>query len=84
MNMKMKRELQQWNVQEVFGARVRQRRRQLKLSQEALGKAAEVDRSNLSRIERGIDNPALVTITRIANALRMPLSRLLREERIDS
>lgn len=43
------------------------------LSQEALAFAAEVDRTYVSQLERGIANPSLLILFRIAKALKAEL-----------
>ena len=49
-----------------FGASVRARREELDLSQEELGFRSELDRTYISGIERGVRNPTLKIIGRIA------------------
>ena len=53
-------------------------RTQRGLSQEVLSGLAGVARSHLAMIENGSKNPSVDTLWRIANALDMPLSELLR------
>lgn len=61
-----------------FGAAVRARREELELSQEELGiRAGEMDRSYISDIERGVRNPTLKIIGRLAKALSTRASKLL-------
>lgn len=61
-----------------FGAAVRARREELQLSQEQLGiRAGEMDRTYVSGIERGVRNPTLKIVGRLAKALGTPPSRLL-------
>ena len=60
-----------------FGAAVRARREELDLSQEELGFRSELDRTYISGIERGVRNPTLKIIGRIAKALGIRPSRLL-------
>jgi len=60
-----------------FGAAVRARREELDLSQEELGFRSELDRTYISGIERGVRNPTLRIIGRLAKALGTPASRLL-------
>lgn len=43
------------------------------LSQEALALAAGVDRTYVSQLERGIANPSLLILWRLADALKMDL-----------
>ena len=52
-----------------FGAAVREAREAQGHSQEDLGFEAELDRTYVSGIERGVRNPTLRTILRIARAL---------------
>jgi transcriptional regulator with XRE-family HTH domain len=47
------------------------------LSQEALALAAEVDRTYVSQLERGIANPSLLILYRIAVVLDVPVVALL-------
>lgn len=47
------------------------------ISQEKLALLAEVDRSYVGRIERGDNNVAVLTLTRLADALEMPVARLM-------
>jgi DNA-binding XRE family transcriptional regulator len=56
-------------VQAALGARVRTRRVELCLSQEALANAAGLHRTYVGSVERGERNVALVNIVRIAAAL---------------
>ncbi len=58
---------------------VRSRRAELKLSQEALADAAEIDRTYASQIERGIANPSLEVLCKLSLALDISLSQLLGE-----
>ena len=60
-----------------FGAAVRARRERLGLSQEEFAHRADLERSYVSGIERGVRNPTLRAITRLAKALRTKPSKLL-------
>jgi transcriptional regulator with XRE-family HTH domain len=64
-------------VKQRFGAQVRARRRALKLSQEALGDRADLHRTYVSQLERGLRNVALCNIVRLAQALETTPSELL-------
>jgi len=57
---------------------VRTARRARGLSQEKLAELSDLDPTLISRIERGLGNPALGTLLRIATALGADLSTLLR------
>ena len=56
-------------VQEHFGGRVRELRKQKGLSQEALALACDLDRTYVGGVERGERNISLVNIQKIAEAL---------------
>ncbi len=62
---------------ESVGARIRRRRRELKLSQSELGAAAGINQGYLSAIERGLANPRRRTIDALAVALDTPQGVLL-------
>lgn len=53
----------------VFGERVRDARLALGLSQESIADLAEMHVTNFGKIERGVANPSLHTIVRIAVVL---------------
>jgi len=61
----------------VFAARMRERRNELGLSQEALAHECGLDRTYISGCERRLRNPSLISVERIANALEIPASALL-------
>jgi transcriptional regulator with XRE-family HTH domain len=62
----------------LLGARIRSLRAQRRLSQEALADLAAIDRSYMSGVERGLRNISVLHAVRIANALEVSLSELLR------
>lgn len=47
------------------------------LSQEKLAADAEVDRTYVSRMERGLENPTVGVLDRLAEALHFPISEFL-------
>ena len=53
---------------------IKQSRRLLGLTQEALALQAEVDRTYVSQLERGIANPSILILHRISMVLGMDLS----------
>jgi CheY-like chemotaxis protein/DNA-binding XRE family transcriptional regulator len=65
-------------VMKCFGKAVRHYRNKLGFSQEALADRAQLDRSYMSQIERGIKNATLNSIWRISLALEVHPSELLR------
>jgi len=61
-----------------FGKAMRQRRHKLGVSQEAFADLCGLDRTYVGGIERGERNVALVNIEKIARALKLSLSELMR------
>lgn len=62
-----------------FGERVRFFRTQKELSQEQLAELASVHRTYIGMIERAEKNITLVNIEKIAKALKIDISNLLKE-----
>lgn len=60
-----------------LGSTVRALRRQRGLSQEALADLADIDRSYMSGIERGLRNISVLHVARLATALQVPLGDLI-------
>ena len=58
--------------------RVKQLRRELGLTQEALALETGVDRTFVSQIERGVGNPSLRTICKIADRLGIHAGALIK------
>jgi transcriptional regulator with XRE-family HTH domain len=56
---------------DLFGQNVRKHRTEKGFSQEALAEKADLDPTYISGIERGVRNPSLLSIVRIAKALGM-------------
>ncbi|MDZ8239240.1 MAG: helix-turn-helix transcriptional regulator [Nostoc sp. ChiQUE01a] len=65
------------NINQRFGKAVRKRRREMDLSQEDLAERAELHRTYVSTLERGLVNPTLETIEKVAAALEISISDLL-------
>ena len=59
-----------------FGLVVKALRKERKLSQEALAAEAGLDRAFLSQVETGRKQPSLLTIFRLAGALKLDVSEL--------
>lgn len=59
-----------------FGLRLRSLRLANGLSQEQLGMLAQLDRTYISGIERGVRNVGVINIFRIAQALKIPPTEL--------
>jgi len=58
----------------LFGKAVRQRREKLELSQEKLAEKADLHRTYVGDIERGVRNPTIRSIVKIVRALDISLS----------
>ena len=65
------------DIRRRVGLNVKQYRKKRGLSQEGLALECGVHRTYVSGVERGIRNPTVVVLERIARALDEPLSRLL-------
>lgn len=63
----------------IFGIVLQKYRFKLDISQEELAFRAEVDRTFVSRIERGIRQPTISTIIGLSKALEISASELIRE-----
>ena len=63
---------------EVFASRLREERLRLGISQEELAHRAELDRTYISACERRLRNPSLKSVEKIAIALSVDPSQLLR------
>lgn len=59
---------------------IKQSRRRLGLSQEALALQAEVDRTYVSQLERGVSNPSILILHRISVVLGMDMTISLRRK----
>ncbi|TDU31865.1 helix-turn-helix protein [Panacagrimonas perspica] len=63
-------------IEQRFGRVIREQRAQKGWSQERLAEAAHLNRSYLGEIERGEVAASLVTVAKLAEALRLSLSVL--------
>lgn len=66
------------DIQQIVGRNVRQARQSVGLSQEALADKARIDRTYVSGVERGVRNPTVTIIARLAEALGVAAADLLR------
>lgn len=64
------------DLRPAFGQRLRELRRQLKLSQEEVAHRARVHVTYLSDLERGMQTPTLDVVNRLAKALKVTLAEL--------
>jgi transcriptional regulator with XRE-family HTH domain len=69
----------QIDAKSLFGSAVRKFRHEKKISQEKLAELAEIHRTYIGDVERGIRNISLANMVKIASALGVPLSRLIAE-----
>jgi len=66
-------------IEEAFGIVVRRFRKDRHLSQDELSKFSSLDRVFISQLERGRQQPTLVTIFQLAAALNVPVASILAE-----
>ena len=64
-------------TRKTLAALIKLRRAELGLSQEQLALDAEIDRTFVSQIERGIGNPSLRILCALADRLALPVFELL-------
>ncbi len=70
-----------------IGNKVKQLRIARKLSQEKLGEIADLSQQHISRIEKGLSEPEMSTILKLAKAFNIPVEDLISIEikkRIDT
>ena len=73
----MERTRESWTAKSVVGKRIREQRKQLGMTQEAVAEIAELDRKHISMIETGKTEPRIDTLIRIAGALDLPIEKLV-------
>lgn len=65
-----------------FGLRLRRWREAKALTQEQLAEKADLDQTYISGIERGVRNPGIKNVVRLAKALGISTAKLV--ERVDA
>ena len=65
------------NIAAIFGKVLREQRDARGISQEALALSADVDRTFVSQMERGIRQPTLTTLCKLSKALDIQPSTLV-------
>lgn len=65
------------NIQQKFGNRLRDLRLKANISQEDLAFKADLDRTYISSIERGLRNVSITVIEQLAIALDVPMTDLV-------
>jgi transcriptional regulator with XRE-family HTH domain len=67
------------NLQQIFGEIIKQLRTEKNLSQETLAFNADIDRTYISDIEKGERNISIQVAFKLANALQISFSELIKE-----
>ncbi|HCK7412059.1 TPA: helix-turn-helix transcriptional regulator [Pseudomonas aeruginosa] len=67
------------NISEAFGKALRARRKALGVSQEQLAHDAGIQRNYVSLIERGVNQPTITILFKLAVALKCSPSELISE-----
>lgn len=75
--MKMTRDKQ---LLALLAKNVRILRKEINLSQEELAFECDIDRTYISKVERGIANPSLLVLFKIANVLKVEIEELLKKK----
>ena len=65
------------DIRKRFGHRVRELRNARGWSQEELADRADLHRTYISAVERGVRNPTITVIERIAKALKVRMAELV-------
>ena len=65
------------DIRRQVGANVQRYRREAQLSQEDLAFDCKLHRTYISGVERGVRNPTVVVLAKIAKALKVPPAALL-------
>jgi transcriptional regulator with XRE-family HTH domain len=60
----------------LFGKEIARLRRRIGISQEELGFRADVHRTYISQLERGLKSPTLAVILKVSRALKASVSKL--------
>lgn len=66
-------------IKKQFGLRLRELRSKAGISQEALAYRCGLDRTYISGLERGVRNPSLTCIFRVANGLNIQIEELVKK-----
>jgi transcriptional regulator with XRE-family HTH domain len=72
--------MDKYNILEKFGKRLKQLRKMKRLSQEQLAEKANLHRTYIGMIERAEKNITLLNIEKIANALDVKITDLIKQE----
>lgn len=66
------------SILQSFGQLIVKRRKGLGISQEELAHRADLDRTYVSGLERGVRNPSLTAIVKVAEGLGVTIDKLLK------
>ncbi len=66
-------------LSEIFGKVLREMREAKKISQEKLAEYSDLDRTYISLLERGMKQPTITTIFKLAKALKTDPSLIIRK-----
>ena len=66
------------DIRELVGFNLRRLRVGSGLPQDVLAVDAQMDRAHVSRIERGVENPTVVVLDRLATALHTPITEFFK------
>lgn len=77
MTLKLKVKVMEEQLLKSFGKHLKDIRISLKISQEELALKADLDRTYISGIERGLRNVSLINIVKLANALNISLTEMV-------
>ena len=66
-----------------IGLKIMLERTKRRLSQEKLAELSDLSKTALGAIERGVSSPSIDTLDRIASALKIELSELVKVKRVE-
>ena len=66
-------------IERIFGLVLKEVRNQKKISQNELANLAELDRTYISLLERGLRQPTIETVFKLANALNIKASLFIQK-----
>ncbi|MBT4735458.1 helix-turn-helix transcriptional regulator [bacterium] len=67
------------NLLKKFGLRLKEFRTQKNISQEVLADICQLDRTYISGLERGVRNPSLICVFKVAQGLGVSADKLVKE-----
>jgi len=79
----MRRKMSKNDPARLLGRRIRELRKNKRLTQEELGEKSGISYKYLGNIERGLENPSFKHLARIAKALGIELSELFEFEHLE-